>query len=53
MGSCFVAQGQPGAVWQPGGVGWGGTWEGIQEGGAMCLHIAISCWCMAETNTTL
>ena len=27
MGSCSVTQGaQPGALWQPRGVGWGGGW---------------------------
>ena len=54
MGSCCVAQGaQPGGVWQPGGMGWGGRWERVQEGGDMCIHMAVSCWCMAETDTTL
>ena len=35
--------------------GWGGEWGGrkAQEGGDICIHIADSCCCMAETNTTL
>ena len=33
------------------GVGWGR--KEVQEGGDICIPIADSCWCMAETNTTL
>ena len=35
--------------------GWGGEWGGrkAQEGGDICKHIAGSCCCTAETNTTL
>ena len=25
----------------------------VQEGGDICIPITDSCWCMAETNTTL
>ena len=32
------------------GVGDGG---GVQEGGAICILMADSCWCMADTNTIL
>ena len=33
MGSCFITQGvQPGALWQPREVGWGGRWEGGSRG---------------------
>ena len=35
------------ALWQLRGVGWGGTWEG----GSICIPVADSCWCMAQTNT--
>ena len=35
--------------------GWDGMGSGRegQEGGDMCVPLADSCWCMAETNTTL
>ena len=33
MGSCYITQGtQPGALWQPRGVGCGGRWEGVSRG---------------------
>ena len=42
------------ALWQPRGVGWGGVLGGeIQEGGDICILMADSHCCMAETNTTL
>ena len=28
-------------------------WREVQEGGNICVPIADSCWCMAETNTIL
>ena len=31
---------------------WGDAKE-VQEGGDTCVPMADSCWCMAETNTTL
>ena len=35
--------------------GWDGVGGGmeVQEGGDMCIPVVGSCWCMAETNTTL
>ena len=35
--------------------GWDGVGEGkeVQEGGNMCILMADSCWCTAETNTTV
>ena len=35
--------------------GWDGGWVGkeVQEGGVICIHIADSHCCMAETSTTL
>ena len=34
--------------------GWGGWgWGGGLEGGDMCVPMADSCWCVAETNTIL
>ena len=38
-----------GALWQPREVGQGGEWQGA----AIYMPKADSCWCMAETNTTL
>ena len=36
MGSCFITQGaQPGALWQPRAVGWGGVGREVQEWGNM------------------
>ena len=32
-------------------MGWG--WEGGPEGGDICIHIADSLHCTAETNTAL
>ena len=43
-----------GALWQPGGVGWSGGWEGgLREREDICIPMADSHWCMAETNTML
>ena len=43
MGVCFVTQGtQTGALYQPRGLGWGGRWEGVQEGGDICTPLADS-----------
>ena len=55
VGICYMMQGaQFSVLWQPRRVGWGGRWE---EGSRGRRHIYIpmadSCWCMAETNTTL
>ena len=34
--------------------GWDGEWKEVQEGGTrICIHIADSLHCTAETNTTL
>ena len=35
--------------------GWDGGWSGkeVQEGGDICLHMADSLVCTAETNITL
>ena len=45
---------QPGALWQPRGMGW--LWEvggRFKREGDMCVPVADSCWCMLETSTTL
>ena len=36
-------------------MGWGGVGGGreVQEGGDICIPVADSCGCMAETNTIL
>ena len=40
MGSCCITQGaQPGALWQPRGVGWGGGWEGDSRGRGYLLYL--------------
>ena len=53
MGSACIAQGaQVGALWLPRGVGWVGDGKEVQEGGAMCMSMADSCWCMAKTKIT-
>ena len=50
MGICCITQGtQTRALWQPRGVGQGGRWKG----GDICIPVADSCGCMAETNTIL
>ena len=50
MGSFCIAQGAHlGALWWPGGVGWGEAQEGRDIG----IHIADSLHCTAETNTLL
>ena len=44
MGICCVAQEtQTGALCQPGGVRRGGRWEGVEEGGDICIPMADSC----------
>ena len=56
MGSSHIAQGdQPGALWPPRGVGYGG-WEGGATGnvyGGICIYVADSLCYTAETNTPL
>ena len=43
QGICHVAQEtQTGALGQPEGVGWGGRWEVVQEGGDICIPVADS-----------
>ena len=34
---------QTGALYQPGGVGWGGRWEGGSKGRGICIPVADSC----------
>ena len=52
MECCCITQGaQPTALWQPRGVGCGG--REVQEGGDICILMADSYWCMAETSTIL
>ena len=54
MKSYITQEAQPSALWQPRGVGWGGGLGGeIQEGGDICILMADSHRCVAETNTTL
>ena len=54
MGSCCITQGaQPGVLWHL--EGWDGA-EGegeLQEGKHVCILMADSRFCVAETNTTL
>ena len=53
VGSCCIAQGaQLAALWWPRGLGWGGG-TATQEEGDICIHMAGSCCCTAEINTTL
>ena len=56
MGSSGIAQGDwLGALRRPRGVGEGG-WEGGSRGrgyGDMCVHVADSLRCTAETNRVL
>ena len=33
---------QTGALCQPEGVGWGGRWEVVQEGGDICIPVTDS-----------
>ena len=35
---------------QPGGVGWGERWDGVQEGGDKCIPTADSCWGLTENK---
>ena len=50
MGICCMTQGnQTRSLWQPRGMGWGG--RKAQEEGDICILMADSCYCMAETNT--
>ena len=43
MGICYMAQEtEIGALYQPRGVGWGGSWE-FQKEGDICLPMADSC----------
>ena len=51
-GSCIVQGPQVGAP-SPWGVGWGRGGRETQEGGDICIHIADSHCCTAETNTAL
>ena len=44
---------QIGALYQPSGVGYGGKWEGAQEGGDIHIPIVDSCWCLTENNKIL
>ena len=41
------------ALWDNTEGEWGGRWEGVQERGDICVFVADSCCCMAETNTIL
>ena len=53
-GICSVTQGgQPGALWQPRSGRQGGNGREVYGGRDMCIPMADSCWCMAETNTIL
>ena len=44
---------RPSALWQPREVGWVGGGREVQEGWDICVPVAESCWCMAETTTTV
>ena len=44
MGICYMAQKiQTRPLHKPRVVGWGGRWEEVQKGEAMCLLMADSC----------
>ena len=44
VGSCCAAQGtQPGALWKPREVGWGGRWDGASRGRE---HVEVYGWLM-------
>ena len=52
VGNCCKAQGaQLGALWCPRGLGWGFGRE-VQKEGDMCIRIADSVCCTAETSAT-
>ena len=56
MGTCCVAQGAVSLVLCDDLDGWdggGGRGREVQEGGDICIHIADSLRCTAETNTKL
>ena len=50
MGSCSIVQGARDNLerWE-----WVGGVREVQEGGDVCIPMADSHYCMAETNTTL
>ena len=56
VGSCCIThRAQPGALWQPGGMGWDGvrTEREVQEGEDICTLMVDSCCYTTEVNTTL
>ena len=54
MGRCCMTQGaQCSTLWQPRGMGWVRGGGEVQEGGGICILMADSCYCMAESNTIL
>ena len=54
VGICSMTHGiQTGALWQSGGVGWEGRWEGVLEGKGMGVPVDDSCWCMTENHRIL
>ena len=50
---CITQEVQPGALWQPREVRWGGGGRYVQEWGVICILMADSHCCMAETNPIL
>ena len=44
---------QTGALYQPRGVGWGGSEREVQEGGGICIPMADSCQGLTEKNKIL
>ena len=43
VGNCFITQGgQPGALKQPRGVGWGARWKEVSRGRDICILMAAS-----------
>ena len=46
----MVQETQTGTLCQPGGVKWGGRWEGVEEGGDICIPMADSCWGLTKNN---
>ena len=54
MGICFVTQGtQTGALYQPRGVGQGGSGREVQKRGDTCIPMADLCWYLEENNKIL
>ena len=47
---CMAQETQIGALYQPGGVGWEGRWEGGSKGRGIGIPMADSCWGLTKTT---